>query len=408
MIPDLEMRAAEALQNFLAADPFVVAQKLDVFRFDKAPSEPSGPMVIITASGGDEIAPRSGVYRLEISVQVLSAFGEPEVDDWHNIRTYGVRSALSGDSLRAALEAGGPTGGLKVYSVTVKGFNSNGSDKFLLSETTLEVVASAPSDEERKDAGNFGSPPERVPVDAPAPIEAHTDAPDVGISAARVDDPDKWFFTAFNVAAGDVVELRANIPNALNARCEWSAGGVALPWGNGSVIRLPALTIADSAVISCRLVFDKKAFQLDPFTLTVQPPGVPVTNAPHFASPRPKGAKPTASKLEFKEDDGLFAIGMGDLRGNYPLCRYVSASGTTYIWGAAMLLDGWLLEGQRRITLCAVAKSSIATEPGYAWKRDGETIQGARGAMLDVTTTGAYTVNVTDGKNTLTGSITIT
>lgn len=408
IIPDLEMRAAEALQNYLAADPFVLAQKLSVCRFDKAPADPSGPMVIVTPQDGDEIAPKSGVFRVTLDVQVLSAFGEADLDNWHTVRTYGVRTALGSDALRDALQAGAATGGLRVYDTNVTSFGSSGNDKYLLGTTTIAIVASAPAGEARMDAGNFGAPPERPEGEETPPTDAGNDAPTVGISACLSGAPDEWFFDEFNALLGSPVEIRANFPNSLNATCEWSRAGVPLPWGNGSVIRIASPALADSGEISCVLNFEKKRFALDPFTLTVHPPGATITNAPHVASPKPRGAKPTASKLEFVEDDGLLAIAMGDLRGSYPLCRFVSASGVTYVWGSVYLGDGFLNNGARVLTLNAEAKSSLTSAPSYAWTRDGAAIVGASGASYGATAQGIYTVTITDGKNTIIGSITVT
>ncbi len=408
IVPDLEMRAAEALQNYLAADPFVLAQGLGVFRFDKAPSDPSGPMVIVTPQDGDEIAPKSGVYRITLDVQVLSAFGEPDVDNWHTVRTYGVRTALGSDALRAALTRGAVTGGLRVYDTNVASFGSSGNDKYLLGTTTLVVVASAVADEDRVDVGNFGSPPPSTgAVEAP-PNDANNDAPVVGISACLSALPDEWYFDEFNAPMGGAIEIRANFPNALNATCAWSRGGAPLPWGNGSVIRIASPTLADSGAISCVLTFDKKRFQLEPLTLAVHPPGVAIQNAPFVASPKPRGAAPTASTLEFVESDGLLAVGMGDLRGSYPLCRFVSASGVTYIWGSVYLGDGFLSDGARVLTLNAEAKSSLTSSPSYAWTRAGAASAGAAGASYAATEAGIYTVTVRDGKNTRTSSITVT
>lgn len=409
-VADLEYRIAEGLQNLLAADPVLTAQGVTVYRWDKIPSDPSVPAVVVSPRSGEEIAPHSFVFRIDVAVQVLTAFGETDADYWQSVRTYAARTALDSVDLKAALEGGGGiTGGLKVYDVGVTSFSNTGSDKFHESVCIVTAVVSIPDNEERVASSNFGTPSPPPPPAEPEVREVGFDLPKTGISANTESDADKWYGETFNVRMGEDVEIRANIPNALNGFCEWSSAGVPLPWGNSDIVKLRNVAMPDSRTISVDVIFvtpsAKKVFRLPPLTMIVHPAGVPITNAAHVPSPKARGAAATASVIAFREADGVYGIAMGDQRGLYPSCRFVAASAVTLVWDDILLADGFERSDGKWITIVGDAKSNTATAPTYAWKKDGQTISGATNSSYEATEAGIYSVTATDGAKIVTGQI---
>ena len=409
-VADLEYRIAEGLQNLLAADPVLVAQGVTVYRWDKIPSDPSVPAVVISPRNGEEIAPHSFVYKIDVAVQVLTAFGEVDADYWQSVRTYAARSALDSDALKSAIESGGGiTGGLKVYDVGVTSFSNTGSDKFHESVCIITAVVSIPDDEVRGASNNFGTPPPPPPPATEEVKNVGFDLPKFGISANNANDADKWYGETFNVRMGENVEIRANIPNALNGFCEWADEDGPLPWGNSDIIKLRNVSMSDTRVISVDVIFvtpsARKIFRLPPLTMIVHPAGATVTNAAHVPSPKAKGAAVTVSRIDFTDDDGVYGIAMGDWRGSYPICRFVSASAVTLVWGNILLADGFERGLDKVVTLVGDAKSNIATSPTYVWKKDAQIIPSATDSSYEATEVGTYSVTATDGVKSVTGQI---